>query len=321
MNRTRLYNRNCPLRNSLKNVFGAQFETGPAGTLVERFTNYVPAHPVNSPVLKSFEIRQVSQDQFEVLLHSVSVGNELYDAFGTVAALDQPSVERMAAAALTQLENQGTIELLNAELGYFIQQVSGDLEEVSWFRRLAEQVAACRADQPLEVLCERVLPQLRELLFAESIAVIRPQDDQFHIAGFDSASELNWHDHAKSIIRSTAQSAASGAVVHNTGFPFHQDTDLPIGINGYVTVQIGTSDQRFGWLVAINRSEHESSAVPHNGCQSRGSEEEFGTHEATLMESAAVLLATHAANWELFQEQEIIPVYKPFLAKLNLCPC
>ncbi|MCA9048512.1 MAG: HD-GYP domain-containing protein, partial [Planctomycetaceae bacterium] len=73
----------------------------------------------------------------------------------------------------------------------------------------------------------------------------------------------------------------------------------PLSVRNAILTRIGSDQQHFGWLVALERLS--PVGVPF---QSRSSEAEFGTHEATLMETAAVMLATHAANCQLFAEQE-----------------
>ena len=63
-------------------------------------------------------------------------------------------------------------------------------------------------------------------------------------------------------------------------------------------MQVGSGERRYGWMLAWDRDPNELDAS-----QTRASDPEFGTHEATLMETTAVILATHAANVDLFEEQ------------------
>ena len=203
------------------------------------------------------------------------------------------------------MEKDETIDGLNDELGYFIEQVSGDLEEACWFRKMAEQVAACRADEPMEILCDRILPQLRNLLYAKAAVVF--SDVEFSDNGptlrtlglnAEDGSQ-DWAEVGKGLVGQFGEDGASQSVVQNAGFPLGTLECPTVPIGSFVLVRIGTQTKHFGWLVAIGRTD----AVGPLG-QSRRSESEFGTHEATLMETAAVLLATHAANCELFDEQE-----------------
>jgi hypothetical protein len=66
----------------------------------------------------------------------------------------------------------------------------------------------------------------------------------------------------------------------------------------FILVEVGRSVVR-GWLLAANRS------LPGEQRKNyRVSEEEFGTVEATLMQSAAASLATHFHNVELLTQKE-----------------
>lgn len=244
----------------------------------------------------------VSDGLWDVVINNIESADGLFVACGTVQATDRNAVLRMVRVAREMMEKDRTIEGLNEELGYFIEQVSGDLEEAAWFRKMAEQVAACRADEPLEVLCRRILPQLRNLLFAQSVVVLREStadDTDFDIVGIDHAETGNWLDHTKRILNRFGADADQKCVILNAAFPSGRKEQLPGDVDGCILVRIGTVEQRFGWLIAVGRTDAQGPPG-----QSRGSESEFGTHEATLMESAAVLLATHAANCELFAEQE-----------------
>lgn len=255
--------------------------------------------------------------RWNLAIRGLDTPSGMVDAVGEVNALDHASVIRMAVTACDLADRERTIDGLNEELGYFIEQVSGDLEEACWFRRMAEEVAACRADEPIEQLCAKILPQLRNLLYARAVLVL--SDDNtipapLSVIGVDAEADGPWAATAMALIESCRGESDQRALVQNAGFSTGLDVRLPAGIDAFVLVRIGDSSQQFGWLVAIGRTDSQGDAG-----QSRRSESEFGTHEATLMESAAVLLATHAANCELFAEQErtLVGVVKAMVNALD----
>jgi HD-GYP domain-containing protein (c-di-GMP phosphodiesterase class II) len=220
---------------------------------------------------------------------------------GTVQAVDEESIVRLVDAAQEIISQRQAVDSLNEELGYFVEQVSGDLEEACWFRKLAEQVAACRADEPMVQLCSRILPKLRQLLYAQSVLVLHETDVNLppELIAADAEANGPWQARALHLLHQFRETAQQGAIVRNAGFPTEADQQMPDSVNAFVLVRIGTARQHFGWLIAMGRDEGHGEYG-----QSRRSESEFGTHEATLMETAAVLLATHAGNCELFEEQE-----------------
>lgn len=291
---------NCPARNYLEQVFGVPFQ------LIRQIQSDSSENPErlgSAPTSDDGQVcvRQQTDGLWQVTVSDLETLDGIMTATGVVSAVDEPSILRLVDVAREMADKDRTIDGLNEELGYFIQQVSGDLEEACWFRQMAEHVAACRADEPLEVLCDRILPQLRNLLFAQSVLVLRESsssDGGIEVVGIDETANGDWLNKAGQIVERCRSRADDGCVIFNADFRTDH-SDLPDGVDACILVRIGTPTQRFGWLVAVGRTD----ALGIAG-QTRGSESEFGTHEATLMESAAVLLATHAANCELFAEQE-----------------
>jgi HD-GYP domain-containing protein (c-di-GMP phosphodiesterase class II) len=81
------------------------------------------------------------------------------------------------------------------------------------------------------------------------------------------------------------------------------------GIHSYAAARLGVGRNRTGWLVAFNKTETSfaswrgSAALPHGLCS-----QEFGSVEAGLLESAAVMLSMHEHNVALLRSQEELTV-------------
>lgn len=227
------------------------------------------------------------------------------DVRGRVEAVSEAAVKRSLNAAVELASQATAIDELNNQLACFVEQVSDDLEEAAWFRKMAEEVAACRADDPIEELCDRILPKLRQLLHARAVFVIEDiasSDAQMATVAMNSdANTGRTTEQTCYQLVSRFRNENARPVIRNAEFLLGENVDQADtpGVSGFIIVRIGNDEQNYGWLVAIDRMETINAHV-----QSRCSESEFGTHEATLMGSAAVLLATHAANRSLFDEQE-----------------
>lgn len=287
----------------LQDVFGNSFEVF-SHDLQMRPTCANPNCGEDCECADGIFVSQPDDQSCEVRFCGIKRNDHTFDATGTIRFTDRETAVRAARCALRILQQNQQIEERDQQLEYFIQQVSGDLEEACWFRTMADEVAACRADDPLEKLCGRILPQLRRLLHARSVLILQSNtDDTNCILALDSAAEKTEEKEALALNLAAkfGNAAVENAFVWNSEFPVGEaaDSNLPDWLDGFILVKIGTQHRHFGWLLALERQD----AVGEHG-QSRGSESEFGTHEATLMETAAVLLATHAANCELFDEQE-----------------
>ncbi len=246
------------------------------------------------------------------------------DASAVVAALSREAVVRSARAAVKQTEQQTMIEYLDSQRRCFLEQVSGDLEEACWFRILANHVAACRADDPPELLCQRIMPQLRNLLDAKTLLLLqdlKAEDGQYvadNVVAIESElqSVEDIQRSAIDLVSRLREQATGQAIIVNTRFSktLPLSVALPETIREMVLVRVGTQAQHFGWLIAMGRRESSET-----GANEIYSEAEFGTHEATLMETAAVMLATHAANSNLFDEQEqtLVGVVKAMVNALD----
>jgi HD-GYP domain-containing protein (c-di-GMP phosphodiesterase class II) len=105
----------------------------------------------------------------------------------------------------------------------------------------------------------------------------------------------------RKLIASFSSDAAARPVVKNRLQRSAASGEFP-GVDSFILVPITKTDRQIGWLIAVNRLRCDESDVlpPDTGL----SHLEFGTCEATLLSSAASILATHARNVALFREKE-----------------
>ena len=309
------------LRTILADVFGVTFELTPHRAADPSECRHADCDG-NCACRNGIFIEALAANQWNLRIAGLPVDEYSVDASGVVEALSRDAVVRSARVAVKQTEQQTMIDYLDRQLGFFLEQVSGDLEEACWFRIMADHVAACRADDPLELLCQRILPQLRNLLDAQSLLLLQDleaEDGQYvadSIVAIDSDHESfeDLQHSAIDLVSQLREQATSHAIVINTRFSTGQaqPVELPEAIDEMVLVRVGTQAQHFGWLIALGRRHGQ-------GAGEVSSETEFGTHEATLMETAAVMLATHAANCDLFDEQEqtLVGVVKAMVNALD----
>jgi len=312
------------LGNMLSDVFGVAFELTPhaAEDVPEcRFADCDENCDCRSGIL----IEDLGANQWNLRIAGLPVDEEIFDASAVVESLSRETVLRSARAAVKQTEQQTMIDYLDRQLEFCLEQVSGDLEEACWFRIMANDVAACRVDDPLELLCHRMLPKMRSLLDAQSLLLLQDleaEDGQWvtnEVVAIDSdvQSVEGIQRSAIDLVNRLREQATGHAIVVNTQFSAgqSQSVELPDTIHEMVLVRVGTHAQHFGWLIALGRR-HKADGTKADVFSS---ESEFGTHEATLMETAAVMLATHAANCDLFDEQEqtLVGVVKAMVNALD----
>ena len=264
------------------------------------------------------------QNQWRVTLKRIDDAG-LWNATGIVTSPDRATLNRLIRCARQLIQQTHSLNEYEEQLECFMRQVTSDLEEIAWLRGLAETIGSAPVDQSLQNVCETVLPRLKELLRARAVLFIRDEKDPSTRVCFrrpiacagDDASVFDLQDSAIALIDRFASSALRGPVIRNVDFEAECEIapgSLPEKVASMVLVRAATASRHCGWLIAINRVEDAAdSPGPHF------SEAEFGTYEATLMETAAVILATHAGNRELIrrQEQTLVGVVRAMVNSLD----
>jgi len=227
-----------------------------------------------------------------------------------VAGLTQQSrselVSQLAASTMQQADSQAELQDARGCLAEYADQVTNDFEELAWLRGLAEHIEVCDVKSDFVSVSNSVLPTLRELINAESLALIRrtahghsPQDYECAFTVGSSPIDMaTWVE-----LIETCEVKPGRPVVRNAS-RFHELTAETFGLRNFIIVRICRSGVDFGWLVAANRAVLGSDADGLRVNASCLSGWEFGTFEVGAVNAAAIMLGTHARNSQLFRERE-----------------
>jgi len=214
--------------------------------------------------------------------------------------------ERLAGSVLRELRQSDEVEWLRDENFVFSQQVTDDFEELTYLRLMATQLVIKDTSLNVFQLVDQAITGLRGMIGAEAIYYVRPgvnerpevvascccSPDSSECVDYATVSRLaNIHcDRAavapcvKNDIRNTDPAARAA------------------GVRQFLMVPICTGARSFGWFVAINRNAAGRQWPPSPLLQL--GQDEFGTWEASLLNAAATLVASHASNLELIREKE-----------------
>ncbi|WP_197531122.1 HD domain-containing phosphohydrolase [Posidoniimonas corsicana] len=185
-------------------------------------------------------------------------------------------------------------------------RLAESFEELSFFRRLANHVEYCDATRQLSDVAAGVLPSMRQVAGLEGIALVladQAADGEVGAValreGDLQASDVQWTQAIASLTRrETGVAVVNLLADHAVGVEQH---DLP-GVRSFVLTPIRKDGRLFGWLLGVNKQQR--GAPTEAGLGS----DEIGSVEASLLEAATVLLATHAANVRLVGEKEELVV-------------
>jgi len=191
------------------------------------------------------------------------------------------------------------------ERDLLLDQVTADFEELSLLRTIAELLTISEMTWDIANVANSILPRLQYCVAARQVTLI-PLDE---------------HD-GEPVVGSPVTSSGQNVICAKDCTTLverclDQMTGQPLVVNGcansleyakypklrnFVLVPLTRSQTTFDWLLAVNRHStgYDSPGEPDgskNLC-------EFGTRQATLLASAASILATHASNVELFRTKE-----------------
>ena len=251
------------------------------------------------------------QDGLHMVLLSISVDRRnTVVAMGAVHSNDDVMLERLVLSFLSEWRLKAQIQSLEDETQAFVRQVTTDLEELVFLRQMAEHLEINENADGLLDLDGSLFGMLASAIKCKYLALIEadPVDEARYAGETEVGKIVHWYgddELSKScVLRLLSRYrtfADSQPVVRNLMTTMVEGVDFP-NIESFILVQICTGNRTYGWMVAINRwDEHRYlDYVPNDPA----SDAEFGTGEATLLNSAASMLATHARNVELFREQE-----------------
>ncbi|MCA9270614.1 MAG: HD-GYP domain-containing protein, partial [Planctomycetales bacterium] len=186
-----------------------------------------------------------------------------------------------------QDENQGLSE-----------QVSQDFEELMFLRHIAGELGGADLDGGLQAIAEQMLGLLNELIRATSLVFIEAAEK---LTGGRLAAWAGAHppDDAtcRALLANLSPAARAEPFVRNR---LHQATDHDWeDARELVIVPVSVGKRVVGWLMAVNRERQQGGPGPWHATQ-----HEFGTHEASLMSTAASIMAAQARNVDMIQEKE-----------------
>jgi putative nucleotidyltransferase with HDIG domain len=181
-----------------------------------------------------------------------------------------------------------------AEIDSLSQHIAATYEEISLLHRLTANLKLSESD---EDLAQIALEWLQGVLPAESLVI-----QLLPAASWEDSPQHDGRQEPRLLVRGpavldnarfnrltehllAARSSASEPFVVNRGVTGLHDWPLP-AVRQALVVPLADGENRFGWLAALNHS----------------SDGEFGTGEASLLNSVAVILGIHNSNIALYQQ-------------------
>lgn len=203
------------------------------------------------------------------------------------------------------LQNEVEASRLREENTAFLRQVSEDFEELTFLRSMAEHLTLEDSNQGLHKLTDYTLSLLGQIVGVEHLFFIDGRSGQPQLKaewsdfGQEKKSFDKWQlealTHELSLSMSDRPLVRNGIQEEDLGYALR-------GIKELAIVPVSTNFAQIGWLLAINRSDRQTAMSAEVGWKL--SQYELGTREASLLTTAAAMLASHANNVALLEERE-----------------
>lgn len=230
-------------------------------------------------------------------------------ATGEFAQTESSALVGCAKIFLSGLSKQAELKRLRQENENFALQLVENYEERSFLRSLAVQLEMSSSSVELTELATAVLPVLHQSIKAESLALlIATHESEPEPAEEFAANKVCWSGPAaldppqlRQVVELFGQAAQQQPVVRNH-LTEKAGSPLPGVVRDLILAPVNKQGRLLGWILAVNRTPPAEVALTGNF----GSQTEFGTDEASLLRSAASILATHAYYSEVVQEKDAL---------------
>lgn len=213
--------------------------------------------------------------------------SELNTFTNCLPVIPRATLDRLASLASAQFTNRKVELRLENEVQQLTSQIEYTFEEISLLHSLTQRLQLSRS--PLE-LANHCLARLHSLIPAAGNAIWMQLDhdrhhfsvegelplDEFQLARLTSRFEE--HDWARPLVKNNLAKTLLGA-------------DFP-GLQNFILVPIGEAPFRRGWIISCNLNE----------------DEEYGSVEASLLNSIGTILGTHLRNIELYREHQALVI-------------
>ena len=200
----------------------------------------------------------------------------------------------------TQLQQESTDNRLRS-----------DPSELAWLSQLPGSVVPGSGETSAEAVAGRILPELRELIQARSLMLMRQENAQLV-----AESELRpvWacgEPVPQSVITALiSQHAANALTVDGVSLDFTAPTsssDSRHGILSAIIMPVRWPGRTQGWLVAANKDLRRlamGEVTSRYGSEIQTEDIEFGPAELSLVEAASTVLATNSGIIKLLSDRE-----------------
>jgi HD-GYP domain-containing protein (c-di-GMP phosphodiesterase class II) len=219
-------------------------------------------------------------------------------------------IESLISSAAERALDQVAIIERDLMLRDYADRLTASFEEQSFLRRLSRHLDYCVVNRSLDQVADTIMSQLRALMDVESVFLLvaeEPEEGQVSCrlemgaaSGYPAMNLEFWQnaiaDCALFRPQTQVRNFNDNALEGDSGYR----------LRSYAITPVKKESKLFGWLVAVNK--RPSVTVARSRLGEELGKNDLGTMEATLLEVAASMLASHATNHDRFKQIERLAV-------------
>jgi len=212
-----------------------------------------------------------------------------------------------------ELANQARqLEVENESL---VVQVTDDFQELNFLRSVGGDLEIDAHKWDLESLALKVLPLLRQSITAECAMLIETfPDDDGDSQSIDQIGEILCAagrqilppEEVSDLVRMLSCASSGRPLVRNR-FSTSKDGRQFEGVSELIMVPVSKNDRLHGWLLVMNRKHESITRCDHDWRETAHwhmTRLEFGSAEASVVNTAATILASQTQTFELLKQKE-----------------
>jgi HD-GYP domain-containing protein (c-di-GMP phosphodiesterase class II) len=250
-----------------------------------------------------------SDDSLLFMLPLKSGGKVIFYILGKVDRRSERYLLPLADTICESAIQRRELEIAKKRIDDCIEQITSNFEELAWLRTFADHFEMSDAESKVSQIAQSTLPTLRSLTRSESIFLFgvsgsRKDSDQKYPTELlfrDGDSAVTEVD-ARALINKLHCSVHNRPIVRNLRNNATCIGEVPT-VKACILARVSTRKSEKGWLLVVNKDERSVCDSPED-FTGIGNSMEFGTTEAGLVSSIAVMLGAHTRNNELFREKE-----------------
>ena len=255
------------------------------------------------------QLSVVHDNVYQYMIPLGFVGNHELVATGEVMTNAPELWLELADSVCRELKSISDNRELRLENNQFAKQIIDNLEELNFLKFATCEMGNADLTAGVPPFANKILDSLRKSVSTHTVDLIFDQQHEFfrslELEQSYSACEAGVPLPGTCRLLEKFKHQANSRTFIKNNCETDADCDEFDHLRNFILSPVTHDSQTVAWLVAVNRTHSAFTSSEHPEDDLAG-DKEFGTIEATILQAAATIIATHVANVYSLREQEVM---------------